>query len=138
MLTCPKCLEVKDTDGFYKNRSRKSGYAAHCKLCANSYQTKEHSRKTSKANYLKDKGKSFAKSALYRARKIEATPLWLTAKMREEMDNIYRLAKELSCPVHVDHIIPLKGDNVCGLHVPWNLQLLSPKANLTKSNKVTN
>lgn len=135
MLTCGKCKKEKPKEKFYKNASnKKRGYSYHCKQCADSYDTSANSRKTSKAYYERNKAKSFAKSAMYRARKLRAAPVWLTDEMKEEINLVYRQAKELG-GCHVDHIVPLKGENVCGLHVPWNLQILTAKENLVKSNK---
>ena len=61
-----------------------------------------------------------------------ATPPWLTEEMSMEMKALYESRQEGE---HVDHIVPLKGDTVCGLHVPWNLQIITDKENYAKSNK---
>jgi hypothetical protein len=64
--------------------------------------------------------------AAYRARKMRATPPWLTAEHWEDIRKIYA-----SCPPghDVDHIVPLQGRSVCGLHVPWNLRVLTRDEN---------
>jgi hypothetical protein len=71
--------------------------------------------------------------------KIKRTPKWLTKKDFVEIENIYKEAKEKTKlhkeQYHVDHIVPLNGRNVSGLHVPNNLQVIKATENLFKSNK---
>jgi len=75
-----------------------------------------------------------------RRRFQQATPKWLTAEDKAEIRATYRLALEMSrrtgTPYVVDHILPLHGAEVCGLHVPENLTVITREENLKKSNKL--
>jgi len=78
-------------------------------------------------------GKATARGRRYLTQKSNACPGWLTKDQSREMDKIYETARQLG--LHVDHIVPLQGKNVCGLHVPWNLQMIPPDVNIAKGNK---
>lgn len=69
-----------------------------------------------------------------------ATPKWITDAQKRQMKQLYLLARKLTQTTGVryvvDHIIPLRGENCCGLHVPWNLQVITQDENLRKSNKL--
>jgi 5-methylcytosine-specific restriction endonuclease McrA len=70
----------------------------------------------------------------------EATPPWLTRKQKSEIRNLYQIAITMTQTTGeqyvVDHIVPLRSSEVCGLHVPWNLRVITQEENLKKSNKL--
>jgi hypothetical protein len=87
-----------------------------------------------------NKDKVNAKTAKRRAVRLQATPLWLTTEDFAQIQELYTCAQMFKLytgeEYHVDHIVPLQGKNVCGLHVPWNLQVIPAKENRSKSNKL--
>lgn len=127
-------------NNFYKNVSSKDKLSSYCKQCTNR-KAKEY------YPFYKERMKDFNKHLKFKADKIKKrlsqseltnrstikrnlrTPKWVNLL---EIDLIYRNRPENH---HVDHIIPLIGKNVSGLHVPWNLQYLSQTENIKKNNK---
>lgn len=71
-------------------------------------------------------------------RQAKRTPAWLTEVDHERIANVYKLAtlqsKITGTTWHVDHIIPLRGKYVSGLHVPSNLQAIPGVDNVRKNN----
>lgn len=65
-------------------------------------------------------------------------PKWLSEDSHWIIKEIYELAelrtKMLGFSWHVDHIVPLQGKKVSGLHVPWNMQVIPAVTNLRKKN----
>jgi hypothetical protein len=148
--------ENKDKTSAYDKNYRKSNslaIAAYAKCYSEANklkitnQKKEY-RKTNKTAYtlyqrsyrLTNKARLAAITAKRRAAKLQATPSWLTKEEFVQIEEMYECAVAFKLytgeEYHVDHIVPLQGKNVCGLHVPWNLQLLSAHENKSKSNKL--
>ena len=86
-----------------------------------------------------NKGYILSVNALRHASKLQRTPKWLTKEDKKKITQIYKQSKHLTETTgeqyHVDHIIPLQGKLVSGLHVPSNLQILHWKDNLAKRHK---
>lgn len=90
-------------------------------------------RDVSKAYYEINKEKYILR-AFWRKKKIKrATPPWLTDEMKAEIKNLFDIRPE---GYHVDHIVPLQGETVCGMNVPWNLQHMAGSENIAKGNKL--
>jgi len=81
-----------------------------------------------------NKGKVNSKTARRRAKRHQATPPWLNKQDMKVITSFYSDAAELE--LHVDHILPIQGTSFSGLHVPWNLQMLTPHSNKVKSNSL--
>lgn len=165
LKTCNKCNKSKPFSSFYKKSATPDGFAYTCKECKYIYDksyrelnidnirenqkrweaaNREHCnskyRKYAEKNKerrcelvlisnRKKPWKKNAREAKRRSAKLNATPMWANMNAISE---IYE-----KCPkgYHVDHIVPLQGKAVCGLHVENNLQHLLASDNCIKSNK---
>lgn len=92
-------------------------------------------RKTSTKKWRdNNQGKVLAATIKRRSDKDNRTPPWFE---KEEVSELYKLAagiRKTGIAVHVDHVIPLRGELVSGLHCLANLQIMTAKGNMEKGN----
>lgn len=117
----------------YRIRNRElvlSSKRAYCEA------NREREANRARAWRANNKARKLAEVTAQKAAVRVATPQWVD---RRAIEVVYiaaaRITAESGIQHHVDHIVPLRGENVCGLHVPWNLQPLPAKANLQKGNR---
>jgi len=94
-------------------------------------------REIRRRHYLKYPERATANCALRRATKAQATPEWVDkCAIRAVFEAARLMTLKTGVPHEVDHIAPLRGRGVCGLHVPWNLQIIPREVNRRKHNKM--
>lgn len=152
---CCTCKIVKPLSDFYKDKGQKDGHEHRCKVCRKVSVVRHERAHKEKANLRKkrwaeknvDKRRESERRSYLKLSKInpgryrskcrarqalikKATPAWAS---KYKIEAVYN-----SCPkgFHVDHIIPLKSDLVCGLHVETNLQIITEFQNCSKNNRV--
>jgi hypothetical protein len=165
MKTCTKCQTQKPISEFYAQKmNSKDGYQSHCKLCdnvrvrawnkRNPEKAKKHQKTADENRYQKSKqtinarnlawkkanpAKIAALDAKRRAAVMQRTPKWLLKSELLRIECLYSLALMLNKhgveSWHVDHIIPLQGKKVSGLHVYSNLRVVPSSVNLAKGNR---
>jgi len=125
---CTACEKEKNN-----NPERKAYMAEYAQ--ANRAKLREIASKWQKNN----KGKVNANTALRHTAKMQRKPKWLLKEDKEYIRCIYQLAamrnRESDQQWHVDHIVPLQGETVSGLHVPWNLRVVPAVENMRKNNR---
>ena len=115
--------------------------AASVRASQDAYKIRDRARHLKqKAEYAKRHSATYrAYGANYRAVKLNATVPYeeFNAFAIKELYDLRRLRSNLlGITFHVDHIVPLVSDKVCGLHTFANMQLLEGRANKSKGNRV--
>lgn len=157
---CIVCHEIKDVSSF-PVRNDYGTVRGECKICKkikhsayykiNHELCNQHKRNWVKNNPEKqaassskwaknNRAKLNKKDADRRALELNAAPTWLTAIQKAQIQEMYDIAVartvQTGISYEVDHIHPLRGNGFSGLHVPWNLQVISQHENRSKGNSL--
>lgn len=131
---CGQCSTIKSFSEFHKDKNNsRLGLCSLCKSCVSANQSGQYSRyfESHQKSYEVHAGKIKARRQLYSGERAKRIPTWYPDQ-KSQIEEFYN-----NCPsgYHVDHIIPLKGELVSGLHVLNNLQYLTAEENMRKGNR---
>lgn len=151
---CTKCKTTKILEDFPMQSSRVDGRHTHCKDCRSEYYASKYDsakrkqkyfskhieeKEVRKQYYNNNKDKYFINKAKRRAQTLQATPKWYDDFDSFVLSEAYDLCKlrEKTTKIRweVDHIVPLQGKNVCGLHWHKNWEVIPQFLNRQKGNK---
>jgi len=156
---CNYCNVNKHQSEFRRNKTSSDGLRHECKSCKYEQDRKyrqenwdkiypkkrqyaiknrDELNRKGRERYHSNLDKYRAISNFYEQARRQSQPKW-ALDYKEEWDNLYNkrieLEKETNNKYHIDHIIPVIHDKVCGLSVPWNYQVITEEENIRKSNK---
>jgi len=126
---CKECQKVANASWYRINGEKSKAYSS--------------ARRRSDPSYIlgwveSNRAKVNAYSAMRKAANRQRTPKWLTESDLIEINWAYEIARQKTLETgviyEVDHIIPLQGKNVSGLHIPQNLQVITRTKNRQKTN----
>lgn len=140
---CTVCDEDKPLTAYHKH---KGGHKEQCKDCRNAknrlwnkhsnYKRKRTPNPTLVVGPLPLTKKE--QRLFYKKRLKEATPKWVRLHYAEEMKYLVTLREDATRLTgeqhHLDHVVPITHPEICGLNVPWNLQVIPATHNLSKGN----
>jgi len=129
----PKSEAAKAAGRRYYEKNRESVIARAAARPSHEVRQYKDTHKIKNPEYYK------ALTSTRKRRHRSATPPWITAEQKLAIRQLYLNAQKLTKLTGeryvVDHIVPLISPEVCGLHLPWNLQVMTQEDNLKKSNK---
>lgn len=129
---CRDCLTDKVAAEFYRASTRTDGLTSRCRDC---HKTMTKAWRVDNRHICRNNFRN------YRAAKLQANcrgwdPELHDLVLLEADDLCQRLERSTGVQHQLDHVVPLQGKSVCGLHVWYNFQVLSRPANIRKSNRV--
>lgn len=139
--TCKQCRyqsiskqKQREYCAVYRNKNRERYNEIQANWRDNN---REKTRNIQKKHYRLHTHKKIAHARARDAKRLQAMPKWAD---KNRIDCFYACARFMTNlwgkQYHVDHIVPLRGRNVCGLHIPQNLHVLLAEKNLAKGNKL--
>ena len=122
-------ISAKKKAYYEANKEKKKAY----------YEANKEKRKVYDKAYYEANRAKYIERARFRANLLNKLqrPSWYNFKLVNKIYNKCRKLNKIAgfIKYHVDHIVPLQGENVSGLHVQDNLQIILAGVNLSKGNK---